>query len=151
MVALVDNDAFNGSYTMNPFHFQHFNLSEIALYRNGIGVPGRPFTPDFTSGEEECLRSYVNTMQTMGYFNTDDTDGLTLEDFAGGYTIYAFDLTADNNVSAPYQQVLGVSNLRVDLKFTTNLTNTVNLLLYAVFDSHIEITQTRDVITEYTR
>ena len=151
VVALVDNGAFNGSYTMNPFNFQHFNLNEIALYRNGLGVPGRPFTPDFSAGSDEYLRSYVNTMQTMGYFNTDDTDGLTYEDFAGGYMIYAFDLTADNNVSAPYRQTLSMSNLRIDLKFKSNLAKTINLLLYAVFDSTVEITQTRDVITEYTR
>ena len=87
----------------------------------------------------------------MGYFNTDDTDGLSYEDFGGGYTIFVFDLTADNNVSAPYRQTLTVSNLRLDLKFKANLPKTINLLLYAVFDSSVEITQTRDVITEYTR
>ena len=63
----------------------------------------------------------------------------------------AFDLTADNNVSAPYRQVLSTTNLRLDLKFSANLTNTVNLLLYAVFDSQVEITHSRDVLTEYTR
>ena len=151
VVAFVDNGAFNGSYSLNPFHFQDFGLSEIVLYRNGIGVPGRPFTPDFTTGTEEYLRSYINTMQTMGYFNTDDTNGLTYEEFGGGYTIFAFDLTADNNVSAPYRQALSFANLRLDLKFKANLAKTINLLLYAVFDSTVEITQTRDVITEYTR
>ena len=151
VVALVENDAYNGAYQKNPFNFQHFNLSEIILYRNGLGVPGRPFTPDFSAGTKHYIRSYINTMQTMSYFNTDDTNGLTFEEFGGGYTLYAFDLTADNNVSAPYRQVLSTANLRLDLKFSANLTNTVNLLLYAVFDSQVEITHSRDVLTEYTR
>ena len=151
VVAFVLNDAYNGSYTLNPFHFQDFSLTEIVLYRNGMGVPGRPFTPDFTTDAEVCMRSYINTMQTMGYFNTDDTNGLTYDEFIGGYTIYAFDLTADNNVSAPYQQALSMSNLRIDLKFKANLAKAINLLLYAVFDSAVEITHSRDVITEYTR
>ena len=151
VVALVENDAYNGAYQKNPFNFQHFNLSEIILYRNGLGVPGRPFTPDFSAGAKHYVRSYINTMQTMSYFNTDDTNGLTYEEFSGGYTLYAFDLTADNNVSAPYRQVLSTANLRLDLKFSANLTSTVNLLLYAVFDSQVEITHSRDVLTEYTR
>ena len=151
VVALVANDAYNGAYRKNPFNFQHFNLSEIILYRNGLGVPGRPFTPDFSAGTKLYIRSYINTMQTMGYFNTDDTNALTFDEFGGGYAVFAFDLTADNNVGAPYRQVLSSANLRLDLKFSTNLPQTVNLLLYAVFDSQVEITHTRGILTEYTR
>ena len=145
----MKNDAFNGDYTKNPFNFQHFDLNEIALFRNGNGVPGRPFTPDFTAGKDLYLRSYVNTMQTMGYFDTDDSNGLTFDEFNGGFAIYAFALTADNNVSAPYREVTTTSNLRIDLKFSAALPSTINLLLYALFDSSIEITQTRDVLPEY--
>ena len=55
------------------------------------------------------------------------------------------------NITWGVQQVLSVSNLRIDLTFKSNLAKTANLQLYAVFGSHIEITQTRDVITEYRR
>ena len=151
VVAFVENDAFNGDYGKNPFNFQHFNLNEIALYRNGVGVPGRPFTPDFAADKQLYLRSYINTMQTMGFFDTNESNGLTFDEFDGGFAIYAFDLTADNNVSAPYREVTMTSNLRIDLKFSEALPNTVNLLLYALFDSSIEITQTRDVLPEYLR
>ena len=103
VVALVENDTYNGAYQKNPFNFQHFNLTEIILYRNGLGVPGRPFTPDFSTGSKHYTRSYINTMQTISYFNSENTNGLTFEEFAGGYTLNVFDLTADNNVSAPYR------------------------------------------------
>ena len=75
MVAMVENESFNGSITKNPFHFQHFDLNKIALYRDGECIPARPFTPDFDNGH--YCRSYVNTMLTFLYFNTDDTNGLT--------------------------------------------------------------------------
>ena len=108
-------------------------MSEIILYRNGLGVPGRPFTPDFSStgagSSMQYLRSYINTMQTMGYFNSDDSNGLTYEEFGGGFALFAFDLTADNNVSAPYRQVVSNTNLRIDLKFSKNLPATINLLI----------------------
>ena len=105
--------------------------------------------PNFEAGLYS--RNYVNTMQTFHYFNTDDTNALTYFDFAHGYTIYAYDLTADNDVSAPYRQAITSNNLRLELSFKSNLLKTVNVLLFAVFDAHVEITKLRDVITSYTR
>ena len=149
MIAMVDNDAFNGNLSKNPFHFQHFGLNKLALYRDGISVPGRPFTPDFANGK--VLRSYMQTMRTFNYLNTDDTNGLTPEEFANGYSIYAFDLTADKEVNATHRQAITTKNLRLELFFGAATTETINVLLYSVYDSSIEITQLRDVITHYTR
>ncbi len=149
LIALVDNVAFNGDVGKNPFHFQHFGLSNIALYRDGVSVSGPPFTPDFVNGK--VLRSYMNLMDAFQYNNTDDTNGLSPLEFANGYTIYAFDLTADRDVSAAHRQGHNTRNLRLDLTFKTSLSQTINVLLYAVYDSMIELTHQRDVITHYTR
>ena len=149
MIAMVENEAFNGNIKKNPFFFHHFDLKKLALYRDGMCVPGRPFTPDFANGK--TLRSYIQTMRTFDYPNTDDTNGLTPEEFANGYTIYAFDLSADKQVTAAHRQPITTRNLRLELFFNRDTTTTINVLLYAVYDSLIEITQLRDVITHYTR
>ena len=149
IVGMVENAAFNGAYNKNPFHFQHFDLNKIALYREGESIPGRPFTPDFDN--QHYAHSYANTMQTFHYFNTDDTNGLTYEEFGNGYTLYAYDLTPDNDITASYRQVIAHNNLRLELSFSNDLPNTINVLLFAVFDSHVEITKLRDVLTNYTR
>ena len=149
VIGMVENAAFNGAYDKNPFHFQHFDLNKIALYREGESIPGRPFTPDFT--KQHYARSYANTMQTFHYFNTDDTNGITYDEFGKGYLLYAYDLTADNDISASYRQSMTHNNLRLELSFAKDLTTTVNVLLFAVFDSHVEITKLRDVLTNYTR
>ena len=149
MIAMVDNDAFNGNIAKNPFHFQHFNMNKLALYRDGTSVPGRPFSPDFSKGK--ILRSYMQTMRTFNYPNTDDSNGLIPEEFANGYTIYAFDLTADKEMIAGHRQPISSKNLRLELSFDTATTETINVLLFSVYDSAIEITQLRDVITHYTR
>ena len=146
---MVENAAFNGAYDKNPFHFQHFDLNKIALYREGESIPGRPFTPDFD--KQHYAHSYANTMQTFHYFNTDDTNGLTYNEFGNGYTLYAYDLTPDNDITASYRQVIAHNNLRLELSFSKDLPNTINVLLFAVFDSHVEITKLRDVLTNYTR
>lgn len=147
-VAMVENEAYNGSLKKNPFHFQHFDLSKIALYREGRSIPGAPLTPNFN--EELYLRSYVQTMRTMNYYNTDDTNGLTPDEFANGYTIYAYDLTGDKDISNAHRQGFLSNNLRLELYFGKDLPSTVNVLIWACFDSYVEITQLRDVITAYT-
>lgn len=149
MVAMVENEAFNGHIKKNPFNFHHFDLNKLALYNEGRSVPGRPFEPDYD--EKMYLRVYKNTMRALGYYNSDDTNGLTISEFANGYNIYAFDLTPEKNVSATYRQGYVNKNLRLELFFKKDLPSTINVLLYAVFDSQVEITQLRDVITHYTR
>ena len=149
MIAMVENDAFNGNIKKNPFHFEHFKLNKIALYRDGVSIPGRPFTPDFDNGL--YIRSYLNTMRTMNYYNSDDTNGLTPKMFGNGYTIYAYDLTPEKDVTADYNQGIVSKNLRLELFFKDTLPSTVNVLLYATFNSAVEITQLRDVIPHYTR
>ena len=149
VVGMVENTAFNGALAKNPFNFQHFKLNKIALYREGESIPGQPFTPDFVKGY--YARSYAHFMQTFKYFNTDDTNGLTSEEFGEGYTLYAYDLTADQDIAAPYRHNITSNNLRLELSFADDLTATINVLIYAVFDSHIEITKLRDVLTSYTR
>lgn len=149
MISLVDNAAFNGDIAKNPFHFQHFGLTNLSLYRDGVSVSGRPFTPDFANNQ--VMRSYLHTMQTFNYYNGDDSNGLTPEEFAQGYTIFAFDLTADKNIAATHRQGHNTKNLRLDLKFKNATKQTINVLLYAVYDSTLEITDKRDVITYYTR
>ena len=149
MIGMVENDAYNGDLKKNPFYFQHFKLNKIALFREGESIPGRPFTPDFDLNH--YTRSYVNTMQTFHYFNTDDTNDLSYDEFGQGYTIYAYDLTADNDVSSSSRQAIAANNLRLELNFKKNLASTINVLLFAVFDSHVEITKLRDVLTNYTR
>jgi len=47
VIGLVRNQAFNGHADRNPFNFQHFNLSEIALYLDGQQQHAvKPIQPD---------------------------------------------------------------------------------------------------------
>ena len=147
MVAMVSNKAFNGDLGANPFNFQHFNLSEIALLVNGKSYPGPAYRPDFGSGH--FLRDYMDLMETFGYYNSDDTNGLTMKEFSGGYTIYAFDRTPDNDISSNYRHPNLGEDIRLDLTFKTALSETINVLIYAVFDSQVQITKLRDVIADY--
>ena len=149
MIAMMDNDAFNGNYAKNPFHFKQYNLSRLALSRDGNLIPGFAFEPDFAN--KRYLRSYIQTMEAFKYWNTDDTNGLTPEEWAGGYLIYAFDLTPDKDISSGCLHGNVGNNLRLELNFAKALPNTINILIFGVSDSQIEISQLRDLVLHYRR
>lgn len=149
IIGCLEHEAFNGSIKKNPFNFQHFDLNKIGLYRDGELVPGQIFQPDYDN--KQFLNAYVNTMNAMSYFNTDDSNGMTIEHFEKGYTLYAFDLTPDANSNSPYRSIVKNSTLRLEMNFDTALPSAINVMLFAIFDSKIEITKLRDVFMTYNR
>ena len=149
MIGMLDNEAFNGTPAKNPFNFQHFNLSRLALIANGVSIPGQPVTPDFKN--KSYVESYFRLMDAYHYFNTDDSNGLRYADFGAGYTLFAFDMTPDKTLTTHCIHPSNLMNLRMEFKFDDPLPVTVNVLVYAVYDSHIEITKLRDVIPAYAR
>ena len=74
MIGMVDNDAFNGKFDKNPFNFQHFTISRLALYANGVSVPSQPLCPNFKG--QSYVECYFRLMDAYHYYNTDDTNGL---------------------------------------------------------------------------
>jgi hypothetical protein len=149
VIGLLEHDAFNGNIEKSPFNFQHFNLNKIGLYRDGELVPGQIFTPDYDA--DFYLRSYTNTMSTLNYFNTDDSNGMTMEHFKNGYNLYAFDLTPDGSNQGPHRHLVKTGSLRLELAFSKNLTSPITVMLFSIIDAKLEITKLRDVITSYSR
>ena len=149
VVGFLDHAAFNGDISKNPFDFQHFDLNKIGLYRGGELVPGQILRPDFQSGH--FIHSYANTMNVLNFVNTDDSNGLTPDHFKDGYTLFCFDLTPDAQCNAPYRSIHYNSSLRLEMSFNKALTKTISVLLFAIFDSKLEITELRDCILSYNR
>ena len=149
VVGLLEHDAFNGNIKKSPFNFRHFNLNKIALYRDGELIPGQIFTPDYDY--KHFAVAYTNTMHTLNYYNTDDSNGMTMEHFLNGYNLYAFNLTPDNTTQGPHRHLMRTGSLRLEVNFKRNLTGPITVMLFAIIDAKIEITKTRDVIMSYTR
>ena len=74
----------------------------------------------------------MQTVRTFNYYNTDDTNSLTPEEFAHVYAIYAVDLTADKEVNTTYRQVITSNNLHLEVFFKTAAPSTINVHLHAV-------------------
>ena len=149
VIGLVDHEAFNGDIGKNPFDFQNFNLEKIGLYRDGQLIPGQILTPDYSGGK--FVKAYNQTMSALNYFNTDDSNGMTMEHFKNGYNLYVFDLTPDNTAQGPHRHLMRTGSLRLELGFKTKLTTTVTAILFALLDAKLELTLQRDVLVSYAR
>lgn len=136
-VALCTNAAFLGSKTTNPFHYQKFHLNEITVYRNGFPVAGTPLP---TENEK---RTYLNTMDALAFAHL--SHGIPFEDYANHF-LMVFDLTSTQQASHDYlYPELTNATISLELKFTNNLTESIEVFLLGEKASTIYINSNRKV------
>ena len=147
VIGLVDNRAFNGNRELNPFNFQHFNLHEIGLYLDGQQQHAvRPIEPNFVDGQ--YIRAYNTIFAGTGKLGSDEGLFISRKDYGNGYTLYAFDLTADLGEDDHFSLVRQGS-VRLALKFAQALPATVTVIAYAEFENVIEIDRNRNVVFDF--
>ena len=145
---LVDNTAYNGAYAKNPFNFKHFDLNYVALHCNGKTLPWKPLRPRFDTGHSGHIMAYQTLFQGTNNLHKDQGIRIDREDFAAGYTLFAFDLSPDASDEAHLNLVRNGS-VRLELQFQTALPNTANLIVYGEWDSMLEITKSRHVVLDF--
>ena len=146
---LVDTEAFNGSYTTNPFNFKHYNLSQVGVYVDGEQIPPKPLTLKFDAdGGQNFMAGFQTLFSGIGKLSQDAGNQIARGDYGSGYTLFCFDLTPDE-CSADHFQLIKQGNLRVELHFAEPLPKTVNLIIYAESESLIEIDSNRNVLYDY--
>ncbi len=91
VVGCVSNAAFNGSYSKNPFNFQHFNVNYVSVHVNGEQIPQTPLKPDFAEGRKNSVRAYYTLFSGMDKMYMNEGNDISLSDYPNGYTLYAFD------------------------------------------------------------
>ena len=148
VVGCIDNDAFNGSLAKNPFNFKHNDINFLALYKDGEQIPSLPFQPNFTN--KQFIRSYLSLFVETGQYYSDEGNDLTRSEYAGGNTLFAFDLTPDLGSCGNNFELIKNGNLRLEIHFATALPRTVNVVVYGEFDNLLQIDKSRNVIFDYT-
>ncbi len=143
VIGLVDNGAFNGDFKKNPFNFKNFNLSFISLMKNGESTPFPGLQLDYNNNT--YLRAYMSMIQSLEMFTVNDSNGITLDDFKNGTALYVFNLTPDLSYSGGCAQKFENCTLRLDMKFGKALETSINVIVYSIYDSSIEISSDRNI------
>jgi ribonucleoside-diphosphate reductase beta chain len=93
ILGMVSSTAFNGSYRLNPYNFQHFGLNYCQLKVADRPVPSAPYTPNFAEGL--YAREYRSLFDESGILATNAGHSVTPEAFVGGNFFLSFDLSPD--------------------------------------------------------
>ena len=146
VIGLVDHASNTGSLNKKPFNFQHFNAEYVALCQDGRQVPAKAFQPQFNNNIS--VREFYNLFLATGRHLKDLSLPIDRNDFAEGYTMYAFNLSPDDDTSGNLS-VVSQGNLRLEMRFRTPLACTVSMIVYACSDSILEVNSRRQVLVDY--
>ena len=147
VLVLVDTEAYNGTYTSNPFNFKHHSLTQVGVYVDGEQIPRKPlFLKSDVAGGQNFIAGFQSIFSGTGKLSQDMGNQIDRSDYGSGYTAFCFDLSPDHCASDHFE-LIKQGNLKVELHFAQPLTNTVNLIIYAEFQNVIEIDASRNVCT----
>ena len=141
----VDNRSMYGVFKENPFHFKHSGLeSQIITIGNETLI-----RLDFDFANGQYVEAYNTLMRFTGQYKGSCLMLVDYNDFGNGNTILVFDLTARGECNSEQFTVRKLKNVRINLKYSNALTETINLILYGEFDGVLQIDANRNVVTDY--
>ena len=141
---LVDNSAYTGSFTSNPFNFKNFDLSQAQFVINGRACPTQPLKLDFET--KNVYDGYSSLFKALGKSFHDSSNGLSVEDYCEGTALYALNL--NSNTRCPHDDIVSKGTIDINLKFDTGLPNPVTLIVYSQIETAVLIDKYRNVVLE---
>lgn len=142
VMGLVDNKAEAGDKAKNPFNFQNFKVDSVKLFMNGQAYPNsQGYLPDFA--KKKYMDSYLSLWHGTGARYNDIPLDIKYEEYGEGFTLWAFDFTADQDADNKHLPKTG--DIYFELKFNTATTSVVSLVVYAEFEDTIRIDRNNNV------
>ena len=144
---LIESDAFVGNLLYNPFKFAPHNLEYIVCFKDGQMVPRNGYHMSYDDGY--FVDAYVGFIQTLNQNGTDSYACIDMDTYEKERCIYGFNLTPDlSNGSGMGGHVSEIvhGNIRFDLRFSKPTTENLNALIFAEYDTVVEITVERQLV-----
>lgn len=146
---MVDADSYNGVYTKNPFNFKNYNTTFLGLTVNGEHLPGKPLQLKYAvAGGTNYVSAYQTLYAGTNKMFQNQGNGITRDEYASGYTMYVFDLTADLCIGDHFQPIRN-GNVSLECQFGTALPEAINIVVLGEFQNLIEIDANRNVLCDF--
>jgi hypothetical protein len=146
IIGLVSAAAVNSSLKKNPYNFRHFNHNHILLSSDSH-TNIRPIKSNFD--KNIYLQAYLSLFSSSGINFSDAGNDVTREEYPNGFALLGWDLTEDLSASDNHLSIPQQGSMRIDLQFEKTLEETINIIVYAEFNSLIEIDKDRNIILDY--
>ena len=146
VVGFVKSQAYNGDYHLNPFHFEHFDVSDIGFFVNGEGTPRPAYKLDIENG---IYLQGLNSLYKITGKTMENSDiGITRETYQQGYTLIGFDVDPTTSPDFRYVKKPCEGHTKLEIRFKKGLPTPVTVILYATFPENMTIDQARNVRLE---
>ena len=144
---LVDSNAYTGKSGLNPYNFHHYKVTNVSLSVNGEEIPLKQLVLDYTTPDSlDFIQAYNTLFSGTGKMYANMGLDISREDYANGYTLYAFDLTPDMCNTTDYFNAVQRGSLSVAITFGENTPKSIAMVCYGDFENVIRIDSQRNVI-----
>ena len=140
IIAMVDTNAYIGSYNKNPFQFKPYSCNYISLKIDGNNTPYSPISPHFVYELEE-----KNTVAELysNLFLGSVRPLISRTEFTDGFTVFYYEITkVREGCLAPQKRGL----LELDLRFGKELPNPITIIVYGRFPAMFKIDESRNIL-----
>lgn len=148
ILAFVDQQAFSGTFTSNPYDFQTFSHDFLDL-RTDSTLSITPLEPNFD--KNLYMQSYNSLFYATGIHFKDCGLGISHSDYKNGFCLSCFDLTPDLSSSESHLSPNLTGILGLQIKFARTLTKPVTLIVYSEYSNMVEVDRYRSVSTDFKR
>lgn len=136
--AFVEDSAYNGSLTKNPFNFQHFNLSDFILKINSKTIH---LQVDYDN--DKYVEAYNELCDSLDF-----STNITRHDFKGGNAFYVFNLNSDKGCFGQ-NNLLKTGSIQIELKFAKIFSVALKLIIFTENTNQIEIDKDYNIKFDY--
>jgi len=138
-LGLVDNAAYNGSFTSDPFAFKHYHVNFIAAYIDGAQFPSIAYQPNFE--KRQCMREFIGLARAIRQNDTDSFAQVSFKQFVNS-PIFGISLQPDLDENDGNNTLINPTKegiLRIQLRFAETLAQSITAIVLMDFDSEIRI------------
>jgi hypothetical protein len=146
IVGMISNSAYNGDLALNPFNFEHYDISSADITVDSKSVFGKPLTADVDS--EQFLDFYWSLQRTLGNNFRDDGFAISREQYLDGNFLFGHNLTS-TMCNDQYEDPLMTGNMEINLKFAKSLPNVITVVVYMEFSNTISINASRRAVRDF--
>ena len=147
VIGFVESTSYHGSFRKNPFNFKHHNLNFLEVSVDGESLPTKALQPKYDpTGGQQFISAYQTLFTGTGKMYRDEGIDISRNDYPQGFCLYAVDLTPDLSSGENHFNLIRQGSVSLKAQFSSALTETTNLVVYAEFQNIIEIDQQRNVL-----
>ena len=147
MIGFVKQRAYRGTYSLNPYNFEHCSVTSIKI---SIDSESYSYEPNFT-GAKNADHSLAYWGLHKNDLKIDAGNMISYDQFKSGYALYYFDLGSENSTANDHVDLKKIgSAARIDVTFASTSTNeSLVAILYAENNEKLMVDKSRRVIKDF--